>query len=663
MKTITQNINPESNRLEAPKEKQFFSALFAKNLSALCEKLKSAIIRSNPINQRSIKPAISLAIVLITSLSYAQTATQNYTQTTVPRKEASTETDLNNLAATDKQIITTYTDGLGRPIQQVAHGQSPTSRDIIQISEYDAYGRSSKQYLPFAKVQTAGSYNSTAVSDQGNFYSNTARVAYSQYPFSETVYENSPLNRVTEQSAPGQDWQIGQGHTLQSSYTLNSANEVRLFIESGGNVTSSGYYAASELYKSVSTDEHGNNTIEYADKEGLVVLKKVQLDASTYTQTYYVYNAQNQLVCVIPPQAFADMSSYDVNAEIADRVYRYKYDQRLRVVEKKIPHKGWEYIVYDKLDRPVLTQDAVQRNNGEWLFTKYDALSRPILTGIHTASGVSRTTMQSNVNGATNLYENRSAANYATQHGYSNQAYPTSNIDIHTISYYDNYDFNQNGSPDYTFTTPPSGYSVTSASSRTRGLTTGGKVKVLDGGNTYLTSVSWYDEKRRAIQSRSDNFIGGNDIVHTDYSFVGEVTRTGMIHYDGQKTTVLQQRFNYDHAGRLKQTFHKVNNQDEILYCENFYNELGQLIDKKLHSTNLVEPRFLQSIDYSYNIRGWLTHINNADLDEDKYVAVTTTPGTVLGFDVHNIAWTVNEINTVDDGRYLELLMEDESVI
>ena len=43
------------------------------------------------------------------------------------------------------------------------------------------------------------------------------------------------------------------------------------------------------------------------------------------------------------------------------------------------------------------------------------------------------------------------------------------------------------------------------------------------------------------------------------------------------------------------------------------YNELGQLVDKKIHSTDLG-VKYLQSIDYRYNIRGWLTHINNPDL-------------------------------------------------
>jgi hypothetical protein len=34
------------------------------------------------------------------------------------------------------------------------------------------------------------------------------------------------------------------------------------------------------------------------------------------------------------------------------------------------------------------------------------------------------------------------------------------------------------------------------------------------------------------------------------------------------------------------------------------YNEIGLLVEKNLHRT--ASPSFLQSLDYSYNIRGWL---------------------------------------------------------
>jgi len=48
---------------------------------------------------------------------------------------------------------------------------------------------------------------------------------------------------------------------------------------------------------------------------------------------------------------------------------------------------------------------------------------------------------------------------------------------------------------------------------------------------------------------------------------------------------------------------YQVDNNTEELLAENTYNELSQLANKKVGNN-------LQSIDYTYNIRGWMTHIN-----------------------------------------------------
>ena len=74
--------------------------------------------------------------------------------------------------------------------------------------------------------------------------------------------------------------------------------------------------------------------------------------------------------------------------------------------------------------------------------------------------------------------------------------------------------------------------------------------------------------------------------------------------------------FVYDHAGRLMQTWHKINNADSVLLAENEYNELGQLVTKKLHSED-NGTSFRQVVDHRYNIRGWMTRINNSDLTPD----------------------------------------------
>ena len=63
--------------------------------------------------------------------------------------------------------------------------------------------------------------------------------------------------------------------------------------------------------------------------------------------------------------------------------------------------------------------------------------------------------------------------------------------------------------------------------------------------------------------------------------------------------------------------FHKINGGTEILLVANTYNELGQLIEKNLHSTD-GGNNFLQSVDFTYNERGWLTQINDEDLSDGE---------------------------------------------
>jgi RHS repeat-associated protein len=75
--------------------------------------------------------------------------------------------------------------------------------------------------------------------------------------------------------------------------------------------------------------------------------------------------------------------------------------------------------------------------------------------------------------------------------------------------------------------------------------------------------------------------------------------------------------FTYDHVGRLTETWHQIDSGPVILLSKNEYNELGQLVDKKLHSTVADASDARQSVDYRYNIRGWLTSMNNAALTSD----------------------------------------------
>ena len=64
-------------------------------------------------------------------------------------------------------------------------------------------------------------------------------------------------------------------------------------------------------------------------------------------------------------------------------------------------------------------------------------------------------------------------------------------------------------------------------------------------------------------------------------------------------------------------TIYKARIATEKVITSNTYNELGELIEKNLHSEDNGSS-FAQSVDYRYNIRGWLTSINDNNLSDGE---------------------------------------------
>jgi hypothetical protein len=108
-------------------------------------------------------------LLLLPILAIAQSPDQNWIKTKTYK-----EPTLNALVTpTPVQAVTqvSYFDGLGRSIQQVAHAQSNTGKDIITHIEYDAFGRVEKEFLPYANQTASLNYNASAGSNVLGFYS------------------------------------------------------------------------------------------------------------------------------------------------------------------------------------------------------------------------------------------------------------------------------------------------------------------------------------------------------------------------------------------------------------------------------------------------------------------------------------------------------------
>jgi RHS repeat-associated protein len=540
-----------------------------------------------------------------------------------------------------------YFDGLGRPLQTVqVKGNPDGTRDVIMPVAYDQFGREAIKYLPYTTASgTPGSYRADALSGtsgygnsaQKNFYGLSGQ-GYKdmQTPFAETQFEPSPLNRVTAQGAPGNDWQLSAGHTVRTEYGSNALTgdyAVKLFnstpVNTAGHeyertLTSTTNYSANELYLTVIKDENwttndglAGQVHEYKDKEGHVVLKRTfnkKPDNVTIEtlSTYYVYDDLGNLSFVLPPKADPD-NTVPTQTTLDNLCYQYRYDGRNRLIEKKIPGKGWEFMVYNALDQVVFSQDAVQRSKSpqQWSFTKYDALGRVIITGVHTNLNLSRADLQNNyVDVQTGpLWEERAA----TASGYTIRTHPMSDlgdpsVNYLSINYYD----------DYTAPGMPAAYIIPAgAIANPKGLPTASKIAILNNPSDMLWTVNYYDDDGRNIKTYAQHYLNAQvsasnyDEITTTYSFTNEVLTTNRQHHTlasgGGTALTIANHYTYDHMGRKTESWQKTgtSTSPDVLLSKLEYKEVGQLKTKNLGNN-------LQSINYAYNERGWMTTANTS---------------------------------------------------
>ena len=595
----------------------------------------------------------------------------NYVHSVTPRTAT---TDIGTLDNEDRIESVTYFDGLGRASQQVGIRAGGNRSDIVTHMDYDALGRQVKEYLPYTTTANIGSFRSNALAQTNSYYDHSSydedfpgMTTVDINPYSEKELESSPLSRVLKQAAPGKDWKLGNGKEIEMAYLVNTATEVRRYdVALAKNVThhvvtyiptlsSNGHYAAGELYKSVTKDENhtgtgtDHTTEEFKNKEGQVLLKRTY-ENNVAHDTYYVYDDYGNLSFVLPPKAEAHTATPNSSTQ-DDLCYQYRYDDRNRLVEKKIPGKGWEYIVYNTLDQPVMTQDANLRAQNQWLVTKYDAFGRVAYTGLKNANN-SRYHFQRLINLDADQYEERasSGTGYLNTY-YTSNVHPETLDEIHTVNYYDDYNFDLDGG------TSETAYGVT-PTTNVKSLATGSKVRVL-GTSDWITTVTYYDAKARPIYVYAKNdYLGTRDKVKSLLAFDGRVTETTSQHgrevngnWNGYSLTVVD-KYSYDHANRLLTHRQKINNAalDEIIVA-NAYDDLGRLNDKSVGGKeNAPEP--LQKVDYGYNVRGWLKTINDTkDLQDDLFAfRINYNTPAYLGTALYNGNISETEWATANDG-------------
>jgi RHS repeat-associated protein len=575
------------------------------------------------------------------------------------------------------RMITQYIDGLGRPLQIVAKqgsmitGGSPI--DMVSTNVYDDLGREQYNYLPFAANNTG---SNSSISDglfklnpfQQDSSFNKAQFPDEAYYYGQTVFEVSGLSRPLEAFAPGDNWMGTSSqsseidrHSVKMKYWVNTfTDSVRIWNVSDntnnfGSYTTTSSYDTGSLFKNITVDEYNKQVIEFKDKQGKIILKKVQLTANADTGTgkgysgwlctYYIYDDQNQLRCVVQPKGVELLiaNSWNITSFsgdiLSEQCFRYEYDNKGRMTMKKVPGSGVVLVVYDAKNRMVMTQDSILRSQGRWMYMQYDSLNRPITTGIWDDAN-SRTYHEGQAAGSTSYPS------------------PTSNYEILSKTFYDDYSWRSgesnplsatrsNSYDSYLLTASNTAFpypqDATAQSNQLLGMVTGTKTKVL-GTNTYMYSVILYDNKGRTIQTQSTNYSGGTDIKTIQYSWAGQpvfmIAKEEKAGSNNQTSIVLT-KLTYDDLWRVSETEKKISttkvNSGSMpgswtTINQNEYDAQGQLKKKKLGAIPL------DSLQYDYNIRGWMLGMNRT------YVKDTTSTDHWFGFDLgyDKTSFTVN---------------------
>lgn len=526
--------------------------------------------------------------------------------------------DLESIHITSDNSLTNiqYFDGLGRIIQNIEKNISPSGADLISTIEYDNMGNAIKEWVKTPVPSNNGAYFQGFVSVAQSFHNE-------EEPYTEKIYDDTPLGHCHLIKYPKDLGRYSEDYTLNGLWLPDET--VNKYEITNNGIKKSGTYDANLLLNK-NVFDNLTETYNFTDKTGRTVLIRYPDIFQGNYDTYFIYDQYGNLRYVLPPLAVEKMTGTEYTLSTGNPLdlyaYIYEYDHRNRMIKKKLPGAEPIYIIYDKADRPILTQDGNQRERNEWSFVKYDNLSRPLLTGTLTDN---RSVAELRTVYADMLVSEIFTGNSGEYGGYSNEC-PMGDLNILTINYYDNYNFlklTDSHSNRLAYDSQTTGDKIHTDS---QGLLTGSIVASFDKSVPNKVTVHYYDRKGREIQTRSNNHLTGYDITNTEYSFTGKPVRIEKSHSSSILNNPVKEvyTYTYDNAERPTGIKLQIDNLAEKQINRITYDELGQVKNKEL--TDNV------SINYHYDIINRIDTLNAAPYFSEK-----------IGYrykNISSIAWT-----------------------
>jgi len=539
--------------------------------------------------------------------SFAQSSTENYILS---------ETMLSNNGDNRSIKSVQYYDGLGRPTLLASGGMGSSGKYVYTLKQYDMCGLDSVIWLPVIGGTTPTYMGANQVPGMSN-------ATYGD-SYAYSTIEHDAIGRTISTSTPGAAWYSVDARTTVS-FTSNVANSVKRYTTSSftsDTFTLNGFYSMNSLYAESSNDEEGHEITVFKDAQGRTILERK--DGSN--DTYFVYHG-DYLRFVLPPEY---QNTHDMSL-----VYKYKYDDRGRCIEKKLPDSSSIQYCYDSADRLVCLQDARLQSENKFRIFFYDRLGRLIIQGLSSTS-VGNNTASMNVTMNSSVGQQIDVTGY-----YVVSSSDFSDFEIEIVNYYDNYVFLSNSSfSTYIATADLSNGSHANATS----LLTGQIVSSSDG--NYLCAAFYYDEKGNVIERKETLLNGAVLSTATSYSFTDKPLISTMTLTRKGVTRTVKQTNVYDlNSDRLLSQQHKYGTKTAVTTAAYSYNDLGQIQALTQHNGAL-------STSYSYDVHGWLTDISSVvsgtgtPLFQEKLKYVDATRGMGYNGNISESRWISGSSNS-----------------
>ena len=471
--------------------------------------------------------------------------------------------DYLNAAGTEYVDVVEYFDGLGRSVETVQRGITPSGQSLVTVREYDSQSRLAREWQPVVSPNTDFT-DPSEVSALANATYGHANA------YTSTEYHRSPIEEVYAVTRPSNQ-QFGKAVTKER-FVNDPTSQLKCydFRVRDNTLTNYRLFPTGSLKATKMTDEDGHVSIEFRDRKKRLRVQRLAVSDGNYADTYYVYDNYDELRYVIPPTASEQLAGplsvgkeWTVSdKEISDWCYYYEYDIFGHVTVKKFPGSEKTVYRYNGNNRLTFSQNGEQRKSGSWTFYFYDHLVRLVLSGEISC-------MPSE---AEDLLKESHVAEYAGGEnsptmGYriGTQALAEDYFSPDVAYFYDNYDFlpSVGGVERFAYREGLSDPRHHSA----MGMQTG---KCVSGDVT----VSYYDGEGRVVQSHTSHGTDGMTSRYNKYTFTGQPLETLILHAGKSGSIREHYRYAYDSKGRQTDIWHSLNGGSEVRLCHTDYDEL-----------------------------------------------------------------------------------------